>query len=337
MLSVALVGLGWWGKQLVAHLDGSDRIRITCAVDMDLDGVREFATAQGFDLTDDYHSVLQDPTIDAVIVATPHGQHEAQVLAAAEAGKQIFCEKPLALSGAAASRMLDACDAAGIVLGIGHERRYEAAFEEVKRMADAGDLGTLLTLEGNWSHDTAYFGGTTGSATGSEWRYDPEQAPLGTLTARGVHITDYFQSLAGPVAEVSTRSVHRSASYPVDDILLVQLFFENGVTGQMCSLSTTPFYFRLSAFGDQGWAEFSEPENVDVDLPARLVTRNKAQEVKKQELLRGRAARANLHAWADAVAGKAEYRFSRDEKLHNVQIMEAIVRSAETGRSAKVR
>ena len=196
-------------------------------------------------------------------------------------------------------------------------------------MVDAGALGTLLTLDSNWSHDTAYF------AAGG-WRHDPEQAPLDSLTSRGVHITDYFQTLAGPVAEVLTRSTQRSASYPVDDVLSVQLYFENGVTGHMCSLATTPFYFRLSAFGDQGWAEFTEPENLDVDLPARLVTRNKSQEVNEQALLRGKAARANLHAWADAVEGKAEYRFSRDEKLHNVQIMEAIVRSAELGQPVKV-
>jgi predicted dehydrogenase len=329
MLSVAIVGLGWFGKQLVAHLEGSDRIRVIRAVDIDLDGVRDFVTAQAFDLTDDYHSVLRDPAVDAVILATPHGEHEAQVLAAAEAGKQIFCEKPLALSGAGAARMLDACDAAGIILGIGHERRYEAAFEEVKRLADAGEFGTLLTLDCNWSHDADYF------AAGG-WRHDPEQAPLDTLTARGVHITDYFQSLAGPVAEVLTRTAHRSASYPVDDVLSVQLYFENGVIGNMCSLATTPFYFRCSAFGDQGWADFTEPENLDVDVPARLVTRNKAQVVNEQALPRGPAVRANLHAWADAVEGKAEYRFSRNEKLHNVQIMEAIVRSAETGQPVKV-
>ena len=69
-----------------------------------------------------------------MILATPNTQHEEQVRLAAEAGKQVFCEKPLALTRAAAERIVDHATRAGIVLGVGHERRFEPTMEEVQRL-----------------------------------------------------------------------------------------------------------------------------------------------------------------------------------------------------------
>ena len=91
MLNAAVVGLGWWGKQIVTCLTDSDTIAVRRGVDVNLDDARDFAASRGFDVGDSYEDVLADPDIDAVILVTPHALHEEQVLAAAAAGKQIFC------------------------------------------------------------------------------------------------------------------------------------------------------------------------------------------------------------------------------------------------------
>jgi predicted dehydrogenase len=83
----------------------------------------------------------------------PHSLHEAQVVSAAEAGKHVFVEKPLALSRDSAMRALRACNLAGVVLGLGHERRFEPPIIELRRLATSGTLGTLLQAEANFSHD----------------------------------------------------------------------------------------------------------------------------------------------------------------------------------------
>lgn len=325
MLKAAVVGLGWWGRQIVECLDRGDRIEVVQGVDVDLDAARDFARAKGLALTDSYEEVLASADVDAVILVTPHALHEEQVLAAAAAGKQIFCEKPLALTGAAAQRMLGACDDKGIILGIGHERRYEGAFEEMKRMVDTGELGTLLHLEINASYNL--FAGNPSSG----WRQDPKHAPAGTLTALGVHLTDYIQTLAGPVAEVYARMSHRSDSYPSEDILSIQFAFESGVTGYLCSIATTPFYQRITVFGDRGWVETREVSNVDQPDPAVLTWRAMDLEIHTRTYKPFDTVSANLHDWADAVEGRGAYRFTRREKLHNVQILEAIVESAASG------
>ncbi len=331
MLNAAIIGLGWWGKQIVTCLADSDKINVTSAVDVDHNAVADFAAAHDLPLSNSYDDALVDPAVDAVILVTPHLLHEEQVLAAAAAGKQIFCEKPFALNACAAERMLAVCDEKIIHVGIGHERRFEPALEAMKTHLDVGDFGTLIHIECNWSHNNF----TKNIASG--WRRDPKQAPAGTLTALGVHITDYFQSLAGPVAKLRAQSAHRSSLFPADDVVAVQFSFESGATGFMCNIATTPFYSRINVFGDKGWGEARENSNVDVPEPATLTTRWLDEELTTQTFASTNVVKANLEQWADAVEGRGEYRFTRDQKLHNVEILEAIVRSADSGQEVTVR
>ena len=143
-------------------------------MDVDIDNVSNFAFENGLSIDDSYDNVLSNPEIDAVILVTPHLLHEKQVIAAAKSGKQIFCEKPFALNKTAAKRMLAACEKNNIIVGIGHERRFEPALEAMKDYYDMGKFGTLIHIECNWSHNNF----TKNVASG--WRKDPEQAPAGT-------------------------------------------------------------------------------------------------------------------------------------------------------------
>ena len=331
MLNAAVVGLGWWGKQIVTCLADSDRINAVRGVDVDLESARDFAAAHDLELGNSYEDVLADAAIDAVILVTPHLLHEEQVLAAAAAGKQIFCEKPFALNADAAKRMLAACAEKNIVVGIGHERRFEPALEAMKAHLDGGDFGTLIHIECNWSHNNFT------KAVASGWRKDPKQAPAGTLTALGVHITDYFQSLAGPVAKLRAQTAHRSDLFPASDVVAVQFTFASGATGFMCNIATTPFYSRVNVFGDKGWGEARENTNVDIPEPATLTTRWLDEEMTTQTYASSNVVKANLEQWADAAEGRSDYRFTDDQKLHNVEILEAIVTSAESGKEVTVR
>ncbi len=329
-LTAALVGLGWWGRQIADSLHTSDLIQLTRAVEPDLEAARSFCEAHGMTLTDDLGDALIDASVDAVIIATPHALHEQQVLAAAAAGKHAFCEKPLALTAAAARRMVETCRDHGVVLGVGHERRFEGALQRAATMATTGHLGTLLHVECNWSHNLFM-----GAATGG-WRQDPSQAPAGTLTALGVHITDYFQSICGPVESVAASTASRSPHFPADDVITVQFRFHSGVTGVMSNLATTPFYQRIAIFGDEAWAEVREISNVDVPDPATLTWRGIDGEIHTSTFRHTDTVRANLEEWAAAVIGVGAYRFTEQQLVHNVEILEAIVRSAASGLPQKV-
>lgn len=226
--------------------------------------------------------------------------------------------------------MLAACRSRGLTLGVGHERRFEGALEQAATMAVSNELGTILHVECNWSHNL--FAGPTRS----HWRQDSRQAPAGTLTALGVHITDYFQSVVGPVARVRAVTSHRSVDFPSNDVISVQLEFESGVAGMMSNLATTPFYSRISLFGDRGWVEVRETSNVDVPEPAVVTWRGMDNVIHTRTHAHTNTVRANLDQWATTALGRGTYRFTDSELVHNVEILEAIVRSAKTGKVVTV-
>src|SRR5476649_2513148 len=106
MIRIGIIGLGWWGKQIVTCLAGSSRFKVVAGCDIDTKMAAPFAAAHKFDLTDDYKALLTRPDVNAIAVVTPHALHEEMAIAAFAAGKQVFCEKPLALTTASAERIL---------------------------------------------------------------------------------------------------------------------------------------------------------------------------------------------------------------------------------------
>src|SRR5436305_12740548 len=175
MIDAAIVGLGRWGKTLVEAVQGSsDRLRFTRAVSRDPDKLRDFATMHRIGLVTGLDQVLADPAIDAVVLATPHSLHCEQIMAAAAAGKAVFCEKPLSLKKADAARAIEACHAAGVVLGVGTDKRFFPSLQELLRLVKNGELGKILHIEAHFSNEVA--------GTFTEWRYSPEESPAGGMT-----------------------------------------------------------------------------------------------------------------------------------------------------------
>lgn len=321
-LRTAVIGLGWWGRQIVMCLKESPRFRVTHGVDVAPASAADFAKANGFELHDSLEAILTRTDIDAVVIATPHRQHEAQALAVLAAGKQLFCEKPLTLTAAGAERILSACDRAGAVLGIGHERRFEPAMEEARRMIDSGELGQLLHLEANVSHNLF-----ARMAPGN-WRIDPADAPAGAMTALGIHLTDMFVSLAGRPRTVRARTSRVLREAAGTDQVSIWIEFDSGVTATVTCLSSTPFHGRMSFFGSNGWVEVKENGNVDKGLPSDLTHCDANLERRVRSYAPVNTVRQNFEAWGAAIAGEAPYRFTHAQILDNVRVLDAVVRSA---------
>ncbi|MBM3695141.1 MAG: Gfo/Idh/MocA family oxidoreductase [Actinobacteria bacterium] len=331
MLRTAQVGLGWWGSQVTKVLKDSEKIEVVCGVDPAAEVAQRYRDAHGLPVYPDYQTALDDPSIEAVILTIPHRLHEDTLQRAVAAGKQVFCEKPLALTVAAARRMIEACDRAGIVLGIGHERRFEPAWEEIKRMADAGEFGTIVHMEAHWSHDRWL------NMTADNWRGSKEEAPAAGWTGMGVHLSDMMLSLAGQVVEVQAHTARRILAIPTGDVVSAHLRFADDTTAHIAAVSATPDYARFAVFGSHAWAEARETQHVDPGGTTNFYVRRRgdAQQTRR-DFEPASPVRAGYEHWADAVAGRVPYRFSNAERLGNVAILEAVVRSAESGKPEPV-
>jgi predicted dehydrogenase len=315
MIDAAIVGLGRWGRTLVEAVQArSDKLRFTRAVTRNPDRVRDIAIRYGVELVEDLAPVLADPTIGAVVLATPHSLHCEQVIAAAGAGKAVFCEKPLTLTKTAAARAIDACREAGVVLGIGTDKRFFASVSELLRLAKAGELGKILHLEAHFSNEVA--------GTFAEWRYSPDESPAGGMTGTGIHMLDALVALAGPVRQVQALLLSHKPPPDPQDSLSALLEFASGISGTLAMVRSTPAYFRLHAFGRDASAEALGRTD--------LVLRRSAAEPRHSSLPPVDSVRANLEAFADAVAGAASYPIPTSEMLDTVAAFEAITEATKS-------
>ena len=157
MINAAIVGMGWWGKTLVESVQGSsDVIRFVAgATRTPSPELTAFAEAQKLNLVPSFEALLADPKVDAVVLATPHSLHPQQVIAAAAAGKHVFCEKPFALTKADAEAAVKATQKAGVTLGLGYNRRFHPEMTKLRERIRTGDLGTILHIEATMTFPNA--------------------------------------------------------------------------------------------------------------------------------------------------------------------------------------
>jgi len=144
VIKAGIAGLGWWGKTLVEGVAGSNDIQFVAGSARNhTDDIKAFAKQNNFTLYKSFEDMLKHPGLDAVVLATPHSLHVPQTIAAAKAGKHVFCEKPFALHGAEAREAVDAVEQAGVTLGLGYNRRWHPEMTKLRNMIDSGELGVI--------------------------------------------------------------------------------------------------------------------------------------------------------------------------------------------------
>ena len=328
MIRAAIVGLGRWGRSLVASVQGkSTQLRFVRAHTRTRASAEEFCRQYDVPLVDSYEQILADPEVDAVVLATPHSLHETQIIAAAAAGKHIHVEKPITLDRAGADRAVEAARKAGVVLAVGYCPRFHPSIVEVRRRLAQGRLGAVVSMVAQHTTSTAQF------IVPENWRAAPEEAPGGALTAVGVHALDHMIEFAGRVRDVRCATA-RTFPGPSDDTTTVMLHFESGATGLIfCSVATaTNFSFTL--YGSKGLAEISKPNLQTLrfvptsDQPpigAVIAPPDEISEHPGFDMLN-----AELTEFARAIHERRPYPVPLDEILHGMSVFDAIVEAARS-------
>ncbi|HEX3954427.1 MAG TPA: Gfo/Idh/MocA family oxidoreductase [Stellaceae bacterium] len=334
MIRAAIVGIGRWGRTLVAAVQGkSEAIRFTTGHTRTRANAEAFCAEHGIALKDSLDEILADRAVDAVVFATPHSEHAAQVVHTAAAGKHVFMEKPFTLDHKGAERALEEVARTGVALGVAYPRRFHPGMVELKARIDDGRLGTIAHCYAEQNAPAGLF------MAPESWRADAAEAPAGGMTALGVHNLDALIHLFGTIDEVYATSLRRVVRYDAEDTTSIMLGMSNGMSATLvCSLVTAVSY-RLAAFGSKGCGELLTPE-LDFHFtptPAGMPTGRHAQP--EPEIIRNRgfnALLAELEAFAAAARGEAPYPIPPEQVLHGVAAFEAIVRSAATHQAVRV-
>jgi predicted dehydrogenase len=316
MLNAAIIGLGWWGRELVRSVQAtSPLIRFSRGVTLEPALAADFAAEMKFELGTSYDDVLADPAIDAVVLATPHTRHRGQVEAAAARGKHVFCEKPFALTSADARAALAACRRANVALGVGQNRRLWPSIVELKALISSAEFGTVMHAEGNYSHDIL------ANTPPENWRSQPEESRAGGMTGMGIHLLDAFSFLVGPLARVSALSTRRALPMPSGDTTAALIAFQDGATGTIATTLKTPFVWRLAVYGSDMWVESSSETCITAGRPG--------EQPDTVDLEDANHIGMNLESFARAALGQGSYHIDDRGILHTVAALEAVFRSAE--------
>ena len=214
-LGVGLVSVGWMGKlhsrayQMLPYVypEAGIRPRLVHAADTAPDRVVYAREVLGYErASTDYREVLADPEVEVVSICAPNLLHREIGVAAAEAGKPFWIEKPVGRNVEETAAVAAAANAAGLVTSVGFNYRHAPAVEHTRELVADGALGRITNVR------AVFFSGYASEPKGAlSWRFDREQAGSGALGDLLSHVVDLLQYLVGPVAEVTalTSTVYR--------------------------------------------------------------------------------------------------------------------------------
>jgi predicted dehydrogenase len=250
-LRVACIGMGWWSDVLADAIQRSKKLKIVACYSRSEDKRKTFAAKYRCAAAPNYQVVLQDRSVEAIVNTTPNDAHLETTRAAAEAGKHVFLDKPIANTVSEGRAIAELCRKAKVVLALGYQRRRESQFRWIRERIDAGEFGKLVNAEANISRDRL------GKIDLSSWRYTAAGMPGGVMLQIGIHYSDVLEYLLGPVKAVSGRFAQLVLPGDNPDVASMVLEHESGALSTLnASYASASEYYLLNVYGKEASAYY---------------------------------------------------------------------------------
>lgn len=341
--AIVIVGYGGMGSYHAKLIKDNEFLEVTGTYDI-LEERRKVSQQEGYPAYESYEQVLNDEAVDVILIATPNDVHKDLALEAFKAGKHVICEKPVTLSVGDFKEMVAAADAAGRVLMVHQNRRWDEDFLTIKQMYNEKTIGDLFRIEsrvhgangipGDWRHLEAHGGGML-----LDW---------------GVHLLDQILHMVDSRMTSLSSRLSFILGDEVDDGFESVIQFENGVS-VLLEVGTTNFITlpRWYVKGTEGTGVIE-----DWSLNGRIVTRNQdAVKVEPKPIQAGvgltktmappseeatitgalpepfRQSSSFFDNFAAVIEGQAEPIVKNEEVLRVLNLIEAVFESARTGKT----
>ena len=325
-IQVGVVGLGYWGPNLARNFDRlpGAALRWIC----DADEEKRARLAPQFPSTrasGDLDELLSDPELDAVVIATHVPSHPVLAMRALAAGKHVFVEKPLAQSVAEAEQVVEAAAAAGRVLMVGHLLEYHPGVEQLKQIADSGELGDLHYIYSN------------------RLNLGKLRADENALWSLGAHDVSVVLRLVGE-EPVEARAMGESYMQPgIEDVVFCYLRFPSGLAAHLHLSWLDPHKERrFTVVGSQRMATFDDmaserkltvyDKGFDQDFSSYGEYIARSGDVWSPRIPNEEPLRIECRHFIDRIRDGAEPRSGPESGLRVVRVLEALQRSLEQSR-----
>jgi predicted dehydrogenase len=320
---LGLIGLGWWGGELTAAAERGGAARVVSCFARDETARDEFSARHGVPAAASLDEMLGDPTVEGVLIATPHQSHRPLVEQAAAAGKHVFVEKPLTTTIAEGRICVAGAREAGVLLQVGHQRRRTAANRRIKEMLESDELGDVETVIAHQSVPNGF------EMPETAWRWSREQSPLGSMASLGIHKIDTMHYLVGPIARVSAFT-RGGRNHPIDEATVLALEFESGALATLTTSFFTPVANDIAVFGTLG-AAYNTMGGAKLSVQMRADAAPEPVDLPEVDPVVD-----ELVGFAKAIRGEGPVEPDGEGGLATVAVLEAALESARTGRAVEV-
>ena len=322
---VASLGIGWWSDVLAdAAQRTNGRVEIAACFTRSADKRQAFADKYGCTGAGSFEDILADDAIDGVINTTPNHVHLETTRAAAQAGKHVFLDKPIANNIGEAKAITKACADAGVVLGVGYQRRREGHFRWIKQRIDAGEFGILVQAEANISRDRE------GQFELGHWRYTAEGMPGGVMLQIGLHYVDVLMMLLGPVKSVSGMASQLVLPGDNPDVGTLMMHHVNGAVSSLStSYASASEYYLMNIYGKKMSAYYNLYDGL------RSLKQGETQQTPVAVDAVDTLAE-ELIEWADAARGGTAPEVGGENATESLAVVKAGIKSVAEGRHVEV-
>jgi predicted dehydrogenase len=323
-LRVAALGMGWWSDVLADAMQRSGEFEIVACYTRSEEKRGAFAAKYRCRPASSYEELLTDRSIAAIINTTPNNVHLETTRQAAQAGKHVFLDKPIANTVREGLEIAEACKKAGVVLALGYQRRREAHFRWIKSEIDAGRFGKLVQAECNISRDRL------GQFDLSSWRYTAAGMPGGVMLQIGIHYVDVLEFLMGQVVSVSASLAQLVLPGDNPDVANMILRHENNALSNLtASYASASEFYMMNIYGKEASAYydlFSGLRHLKRgDKAARAIATGKNDTIREE-----------LEEFAHCVRSGSKPETDGFWGARNLAVIRAGVRSAREGRVVEV-
>jgi predicted dehydrogenase len=317
--------MGWWSDVLADAIKRSGKLTLAGCYSRSEDKREKFAAKYGCRAYPSYEALLAERSIEAIVNTTPNAAHLETTRAAAEAGKHVFLDKPIANTIADARAITEACRKAKVVLALGYQRRRESHFRWVKKQIHEGAFGKLVNAEASISRDRL------GQIDLTSWRYSAEGMPGGVMLQIGIHYTDVLEYLLGPVKAVSGQFVRLVLPGDNPDVASLVLEHENGALSTLnASYASASEYYLMNLYGKEATAYYDLHQGLRV-LKRGSKSATPVPAEKNDTLVE------ELEEFMRAVRGDGVPEMDGERSTASLAVILAGIRSAREGRRVEIR
>ena len=316
MIKAASVGLGWWSDELAISIQSkSKKIKIVSCYSRNKKKRINFSKKFKTKYHNSYSALIKDKNIDAVLLTTPHSLHAKHTIQALQNGKHVFVEKPMATKSIGAKKMLITAKKYNKTLAVGHNRRFSSVFNYLKKLNNQKKIGKILHIDANFSASGAL------NYKKNFWRANRKESPGGAIAGLGIHMIDLMCFFGGKIKSVQSLVKRYAINVNIDDTTSAIFEFNNKCTGNLTSIFACPYISTFNVYGTK--------INIFSQIDGNKITIvNKKGKVKNLNLINHDTLFLELQEFADTCMNKKKYRIKNKEAVHNVAVMEAIVKSS---------